>query len=85
MPQTNFRAQIDEYTKRVLGVVKEKYGLRDKSEALNKFADMYGDQFVEKEVNEAFITETLNLIDAHHKKHPKRTMSIKELDIISGT
>ena len=79
-----FRAELDDYTNRVLGVVKEKFGLRDKSEALKKFADMFGDEFVEKEVKEEFITETLNIISEHHKKHPKRRMNLRELDGISG-
>ena len=45
----NLRAK--DYTNRVLGVIKEKYGLRDKSEALDKFAEMCGDEFVEEEIN----------------------------------
>ena len=43
-------AKVSDYTNRVLGVIKEKYGLRDKGEALDKFADIYGDEFVDKEV-----------------------------------
>ncbi len=81
MTQTiNFRGKIDDYTNRVLGVIKEKYGLKDKSQALNKFAEIYGDDFVEKEVKKEFIIDTLNIIKNHKKKHPKRRMSIKELD-----
>ena len=84
MSQINFRAQIDEHTNRVLGVVKEKFGLQDKAEALNKFAEMYGEDFVEREVKEEFITEVLDIIKDHKKKHPKRRMSLKELDKLSG-
>jgi len=81
MTQTiNFRGKIDDYTNRVLGVIKEKYGLKDKSQALNKFAEMYGKEFVEKEVKEEFITDVLNIIRSHHKKHPNRKMSVNELD-----
>ena len=53
MTQTiQFRAEIDDYTNRVLGVIKEKFGLKDKSLALSKFAELYGEEFVEKEVPE---------------------------------
>ncbi len=80
----NFRAQIDDYTNRVLGVVKEKFGLRDKSEALKRFAEMYGEEFVEKEVREEFISEVMGIVNEHKSKHPKRRMSLKELDSLTG-
>jgi hypothetical protein len=81
---TQFRAQIDDYTNRVLGVVKEKFGLKDKSDALNKFAEMYGEEFVEREVKDEFVTSILNIVGEHHKKYPKRRMSLKELDEMTG-
>ena len=85
MTQTvQFRAEIDDYTNRVLGVVKEKFGLKDKANALNKFAEMYGEDFVEKEVKEEFITKVLDIVDEHHKQHPGRRMTLKELDKITG-
>ena len=84
MGQINFRAQIDEYTNRVLGVIKEKFGLKDKSKALNKFAEMYGEEFVEKEVRDDFIADVSDIIKEHHKKYPSRKMSLKELDQITG-
>ena len=79
-----FRAEIDDYTNRVLGVVKEKYGLKDKSDALKKFADMYGESFIEKEAKEEFITKVLNTVKEHHKKYPHRRMTLKELDKMTG-
>lgn len=79
-----FRAQIDEYTNRVLGVIKEKFGLKDKSQALNKFAELYGEDFVERDVKEEFITDVLNVVREHHKKYPHRKMSLKELDKLTG-
>jgi len=39
---TMARVILDEYSNRVINVVKAKYGLKDKSEALNKFIRMYG-------------------------------------------
>lgn len=85
MGQINFRAQIDEYTNRVLGVIKEKFGLKDKSEALNKFAEMYGEEFVEKNIREDFIADILNIVKEHHKKYPSRKMSLKELDKLTSS
>ena len=83
MTHVNFRAEIDEYTNRVLGVVKEKYGLRDKSEALDLFADMYGEEFVEHEVREEIITELLEESKKYHEKGIK-PMSLEELDKLCG-
>lgn len=85
MTQTiNFRGEIDNYTNRVLGVIKEKYGLKDKSQALNKFAEMYGEDFIEKEVKEEIVEEVIKSCEAHIKKHGHRKMSIKELDKLCG-
>jgi len=72
--------KVKDYTNRVLGVVKEKYGLRDKGDALDKFAEMYGEEFVEPEVREEVIREVIESCDRHIKKYGFRKMSIKELD-----
>jgi len=74
--------KVDEYTSRVLGVVKEKYGLNDKGEALDKFAEMYGEEFVDKEVKEEVIKEVIESCNRHIKKYGFRKMNIKELDKI---
>ena len=74
--------KVKDYTSRVLGVVKEKYGLRDKGDALDKFAEMYGEEFVEPEVKEEVIREVIESCDRHIKKYGFRKMSIKELDKI---
>ncbi|MBU2099754.1 DUF2683 family protein [Candidatus Micrarchaeota archaeon] len=72
--------KVKDYTNRVLGVVKEKYGLKDKGDAMNKFAEMYGEEFVEHEVKEEVIREVIESCDRHIKKYGFRKMSIKELD-----
>ncbi len=74
----NFK--VKDYTSRVLGVVKEKYGLRDKGDALDKFAEMYGEEFVEPEVKEEVIREVIESCNRHIKKYGFRKMSVKELD-----
>jgi len=74
----NFK--IKDYTSRVLGVVKERYGLRDKGDALDKFAEMHGEEFVEPEIKEEVIREVIESCDRHIKKYGFRKMSVKELD-----
>ncbi|MGV8171988.1 MAG: DUF2683 family protein [Candidatus Woesearchaeota archaeon] len=84
MTQISFRAEIDEYTNRVLGVVKEKYGLKTKSEALNLFAERYGEEFVEREVKDELIQEVVAISEKHRKKHPDKRTTMKELDKLCG-
>ena len=74
------RLELDDYTNRVLNVLKAKFDLNDKSEALNRFAEMYGDDLVEKEANEEYVKKIIKICDEHRNKHHKRRMSIKELD-----
>ncbi len=76
--------RVKEYTSRVLGVLKEKYGLRDKGEALDKFAELFGDEFVEKEVKDEYIKKILEIEESHFKKYGYRKMSDKELDALFG-
>jgi len=76
----NLRASISDYANRVLGVIKEKFGLKDKSEAINKFAEMFGEEFVEPEVKEEVIKEMIRDCDKHIKKYGYRKMTIAELD-----
>ena len=71
--------KVKDYTNRVLGVVKEKYGLKDKGDALDKFAEMYGEEFVESEVREEVIREVIESCDRHIKKYGFRSRSIKDL------
>jgi hypothetical protein len=71
--------KVDEYTSRVLGVVKEKYGLNDKGEALDKFAEMYGEEFVDREVKEEIIKEVIESCNRHIKKYGFRSRSAKDL------
>jgi hypothetical protein len=72
--------KAEDYTSRVLGVIKEKYGLNDKSQALNKFVDMFGEEFVEKEVSEEYIKKILEIEDNHFKKYGYRNTTFKQLE-----
>lgn len=76
--------KVREYTSRVLGVVKEKYGLRDKGEAMDKFAELYGEGYVEEEVKEEYIRKILEIEDRHYRKNPNRRMTDRELDKLCG-
>lgn len=76
----SMNVRINDYTSRVLGVIKEKYGLKDKGKALDKFADMCGEEFVEKEVKEEVIKEVIESCNRHIKKYGFRTTTLKELD-----
>ena len=76
---------VNEYTSRVLGVIKEKYGLKDKAEALDKFAEIYGNEFVEKDVKDEVIKEMISDSEKWEKKHNfKRKVSLAELDKLCG-
>ena len=76
------RVSLTEYSNRVLAVVKAKHNLKDKSEALNKFIEMCGEEFVEREVSEDVIKEVIDSCNRHIKKHGFRKMSTKELDLL---
>ena len=71
--------KIKGYTSRVLGVVKEKYGLKDKAAALDKFAEMFGEDFVEPELKEEYVKEMLRIEKEHFKKYGYRKTTVKEL------
>lgn len=79
MGSVAINTSVNEYTNRVIGVIKEKYGLKDKGEALNKFAEMCGGEFVEKEVKEEVIREMINSCNQHIKKYGFRSRSISDL------
>ncbi|MFH1234004.1 MAG: hypothetical protein V1493_00110 [Candidatus Diapherotrites archaeon] len=77
--EVTMNLKVKDYTSRVIGVVKEKYGLKDKSQALDKFAEMYGDEFVDREVKEEIIKEVIESCDRHIKKYGFRSRSVEEL------
>ncbi len=72
------RVELKEYSNRVIAVVKAKYGLRDKSEALNKFIETYGPEEVEPEVRESYIKK-LDRIERKLRKGNYKPQTIEEL------
>lgn len=41
MAEATLNLHASDYTNRLLGVIKEMFGLKNKSEALNKFAELF--------------------------------------------
>ena len=78
------RISLNEYANKVINVIKAKFDLRDKSEAINKFIELFGDEVIEKEANDAYIKNILETEKRHLKKYSHRKMTIKELDEICG-
>ena len=76
--------KVKDYTNRVLGVLKEKYGLTDKGEALDKFAELYGGEFVDAEIKDEVVREVIRSCDAHIKKYGFRKASLEELRKVCG-
>lgn len=74
------RLNLNEYSNKVLNVIKAKFNLKDKSGALNKFAEIYGEDVVEREANDQYIKKIIEIDEKHAKKYGNRKMTIKELD-----
>ncbi len=74
------RVELNPYANKVLAVLKAKYGLRDKSAAINKFVELYGDELVEKEANEEYIKKVIEITNNYLEKNKNRKMSFEELD-----
>lgn len=81
---TQVRFELDEYTLRVLDVIKGKFGLKNRTQAIQKFAQEEGHKYVEPEVREEFIKELNKICDEHIKEHGFKTMTEEELDKILG-
>ncbi|MBI4116297.1 DUF2683 family protein [Candidatus Pacearchaeota archaeon] len=78
------RVELGDYANRVLGIIKIKYGLKDKSEALNKFIELYGQDILEKRATEEYVKKIITMSNNHFKKYGYKKMSLRELDKLSG-
>jgi len=74
------RVVLDDFSNRVLNVIKAKFDLEDKSAALNKFIRDFGQEFVELEPKEEYVKKILAIENEHSKLHKARRTSIEELD-----
>ena len=78
---TTARMVLEPYSNTVLNVVKAKYDLKDKSEALNKFIEMYGGEEVERKVKDVYVKMILKQEENYFKKHNGgfSTQTVEEL------
>jgi len=82
----NARITIDNETNRLINIVKAKYGLKDKSQAIDKFFELYKDDIDENwEVRKSYLNK-LEKIKKQTKKDPGKTYtSVEDLnDIFEG-
>ena len=75
------RVSLKKYSNTVLTVVKAKYDLKDKSQALNKFIEIYGSNEVEPQVKESYVKKLLKIEDDYFKenKNKQKYTSIEDL------
>jgi len=62
---------IDEKTNRILNILKAKYGLKDKSQAIDKMAQQYEEEILEPELRPEFIKKM-------KKIQKEKTVEIKD-------
>jgi len=74
------RVELNNYANKVLGIIKIKFGLKDKSEALNKFIELYGDDVMEQEATEEYTKRIIEATKKHFDKYQNKKMSVQELD-----
>jgi hypothetical protein len=74
------RVELNDYANKVLGIIKIKYGLRDKSEALNKFIELYGHDVMEREATDEYVKKIIEASKNHSKKYGEKKMTLAELD-----
>ena len=62
---------IDEKTNRILNILKAKYGLKDKSQAIDIMAQQYEEEILEPELRPEFIKKM-------KKRQKEKTVKIKD-------
>ncbi|MFH1240615.1 MAG: DUF2683 family protein [Candidatus Diapherotrites archaeon] len=65
--------KIDDEANRVINIVKAKYGLNDKSEAINKMAEEYEHELLEPELRPEYIGKM-------KKIEKTKTVKVKDID-----
>jgi len=74
------RIELNEYANKVINMIKIKFGLKDKSEALNKFIELYGEDVIENEASEEYSKKIIEIANNHFKKYSHRKMTLQELN-----
>lgn len=67
--------KISERANRVLNVIKAKFDLRDKSEAINLMAEQYESELLEPELRPEYIRKSLRI----HKQKPIEIGTVENL------
>lgn len=81
---TQARVDLDNYSIRVLDVVKGRYGLKNRNDALKKFVHLYGDNFVEPEFDEKETMMLRDIVDKYEATGKKKSMSMDDVDDLLG-
>lgn len=76
--------ELDEFSNRVLDVIKGKYGFKNKNQALNKFFHLYGDNFIEPEFDEKEIMALRDIVDSYEGSKDEKNMTLEDLDKMLG-
>lgn len=81
---TQARFELDEYTVKVLDVVKGRHGLKNRNEALRTFVREYGDDYAEFRIGPKTAREIERTFNEHMRKHPNRRMTDEQLRKLLG-
>lgn len=65
--------KLDEKANKVINVIKAKYGLKDKSEAINRMAAEYEEALLEPELRPEFVEKM-------SKRAKEKAISVKNID-----
>ncbi len=68
---------INEEANKVLNIVKAKYGLKDKSEAINLVVTEYEENFLEPELRPEYKKKLLNIIKGKHLSREEFEKAVK--------
>jgi hypothetical protein len=68
---------IDDQTNRVLNIVKAKFGLKDKSEAIDIMAKQYEESILEPELKPEYIEKARNIMN-NKKIHVGTTANLRK-------
>jgi len=68
---------IDEEANKVLNIVKAKYGLKDKSEAINLVVAEYEENFLEPELRPEYKKKMLSIVGRKHLSRAEFEKAVK--------
>ncbi len=65
--------KLNDEANKVINIVKAKYGLKDKSEAINKMAEEYEQEVLEPELRPEYVEKLRNI-------EKEKTIKVKDID-----